>query len=127
MANTEIIAELLETTANACNCFIKSEMALNDGDVVNSQKYSKNGQVLMKALINDTFKEVEEILGENIQETNDYDYPNNMELIKSLNEIAMYLGSYMSSEEDMIRNISIKNLFKAINTAKEIYSALFEN
>ena len=44
MANTEIIAELLETTANACNCFIKSEMALNDGDVVNSQKYSKKDE-----------------------------------------------------------------------------------
>ena len=127
MEKQELIAELLETTANACNCFIKSEIALNDGDIENSQKYSKNGQILMKALINDVFVEVEEELGDNVGETNEYDYPNNMELIKSLNEIAMYLGSYMTAEDAMIKNIAIKNLFKAINTAKEIYSSLYEN
>lgn len=126
MKNSETLS-LLETSANACNCFIKSEIALNDGDIENSQKYSKNGQILMKALINDVFVEVEEELGDNVGETNEYDYPNNMELIKSLNEIAMYLGSYMTAEDAMIKNIAIKNLFKAINTAKEIYSSLYEN
>lgn len=127
MANLDIISELLETTANACNNFIQSEMKMNDGEIQDAQKFSKNGQILMKALINDCFKEVEEAIGENIQETNDYDYPNNMELIKSLNEINMALGSYLSAEEDIVKNIAVKNLFKAINTAKEIYLALYEN
>lgn len=127
MANLDIIAELLETTANACDSFIKCEMMVNDGEIQESQKYSKNGQILMKALIKDCFKEIEEIIGENIQETNDYDYPNNMELIKALNQISMYLGSYLSASEDLVKNIAIKNLFKAINTAKEIYEALYEN
>lgn len=127
MANLDIIAELLETTANACDSFIKCEMMVNDGEIQESQKYSKNGQILMKALIKDCFKEIEEVIGENIQETNDYDYPNNMELIKALNQISMYLGSYLSASEDLVKNITIKNLFKAINTAKEIYEALYEN
>lgn len=127
MANLDIIAELLETTANACDSFIKCEMMINDGEIQESQKYSKNGQILMKALIKDCFKEIEEVIGENIQETNDYDYPNNMELIKALNQISMYLGSYLSASEDLVKNIAIKNLFKAINTAKEIYEALYEN
>ncbi len=127
MANLDIIAELLETTANACDSFIKCEMMVNDGEIQESQKYSKNGQILMKALIKDCFKEIEEVIGENIQETNDYDYPNNMELIKALNQISMYLGSYLSASEDLVKNIAIKNLFKAINTAKEIYEALYEN
>ena len=127
MANLDIIAELLETTANACDSFIKCEMMVNDGEIQESQKYSKNGQILMKALIKDCFKEIEEVIGENIQETNDYDYTNNMELIKALNQISMYLGSYLSASEDLVKNIAIKNLFKAINTAKEIYEALYEN
>ena len=127
MANLDIIAELLETTANACDSFIKCEMMVNDGEIQESQKYSKNGKILMKALIKDCFKEIEEVIGENIQETNDYDYPNNMELIKALNQISMYLGSYLSASEDLVKNIAIKNLFKAINTAKEIYEALYEN
>ena len=50
-----------------------------------------------------------------------------MELIKALNQISMYLGSYLSASEDLVKNIAIKNLFKTINTAKEIYEALYEN
>lgn len=127
MEKQELIAELLETTANACNCFIKAEMKINDGDIAGSQSDTKKGQALTKALISDTFLEAEDELGENNGETNDYDYPNNMELIKSLNEICMHLGSFMSSNEDIVKNIALKNLFKAINTAKEIYSSLYEN
>ena len=127
MEKQELIAELLETTANACNCFIKAEMKINDGDIAGSQSDTKKGQALMKALISDTFLEAEEELGENNGETNDYDYPNNMELIKSLNEICMHLGSFMSSNEGIVKNIALKNLFKAINTAKEIYSSIYEN
>ena len=123
----KLLSELLETSANACDAFIKSEIALNDGDTATSQKFSKNGQTLMKALILDTFNEVEEALGENLQETFDYDYANVLELIRSLNEISMYVGAYIEAEEEVIKNIAIKNLFKAINTAKEIYLALFEN
>ena len=81
----------------------------------------------MKALILDTFNEVEEALGENLQETFDYDYANVLELIRSLNEISMYVGAYIEAEEEVIKNIAIKNLFKAIHTSKEIYLALFEN
>ena len=123
----KLLSELLETSANACDAFIKSEIALNNGDTATSQKSSKNGQTLMKALILDTFIEVEEALCENLQETFDYDYANVLELIRSLNEISMYVGAYIEAEEEVIKNIAIKNLFKAINTSKEIYLALFEN
>ena len=129
MANIQVLSELLETSASACENFIKSEMALNDGEIMESQKHSKNGQILMKALISDTFKEVEE-LGNNSLETNDYDIASNMELVKALNNISKCVGSLLSineAENDTLKNIAIKNLFKAINTAKEIYQTLFEN
>ncbi len=123
----DIIAELLEASSNACKAFIKSEMALNDGEVEDCQKFSKEGQVLIRALIKDTFKEVDE-LGENKSETNDYDYPNNFELIKSLNEISVCVGSFIASlEDENIKKISLNNLYKAINTTKEIFVSLFEN
>ena len=129
MANIQVLSELLETSASACENFIKSEMALNDGEIMESQKHSKNGQILMKALISDTFKEVEE-LGNNSLETSDYDIASNMELVKALNNISKCVGSLLSTNEaenDTLKNIAIKNLFKAINTAKEIYQTLFEN
>ena len=124
--NLDLLAELLEASAHACNCFIKGEIALNDGDVEGCQKANKEGQVLLNALIKDTFLEIEEQYGENNGATNDYDYPNNLELIKSLNEITMQVGSLLSAD-DNIKKIVIPQLYKAINTAKEIYLALFEN
>ena len=120
--------ELLETASTACNNFIKSEMSLNDGDVEKSQKYSRDGQILVKALVNDTFKEIEEEIGENDGKTNDYDYPNNFELIRFLNEISMNVGGFLAVEDDEnIKKIIEKKLLHTINTVKEIYTALYEN
>ena len=76
MKNLPLYAELLEASSNANRAFIKSEMALNDGNLEDCQKFSREGQVLVRALIKDTFIEVDE-LGENNGENNDYDYPNN--------------------------------------------------
>lgn len=124
----EELIELLEASSNACNNFIRSEMALNDGDVVGSQKFSKDGQVLVRALINDTFKEVEEDLGENDGQTNEYDYPNNFELIRALNELNMNVAGILSAEDDEnITKIVKKQLMHTINTVKEIYTSLYEN
>lgn len=128
MENLDLLAELLEASAHACNCFIKGEMALNDGNVEDCQKYNKEGQVLVNALIKDTFLEIEEEFGENNGQTNDYDYPNNLELIKALNEITMQVGALLATMEDEnIKKIVVPALYKAINTSKEIYMALFEN
>lgn len=124
----ELLSELIETTAHASNCFLKSEIALNDGDVETCQKFSKEGQNLVKTLKKDTFAEIEEEYGNNQEDVNDYDYPNNMELIKSLNEIVMSAGSLLSIEDDKkVLQIVVKSLYRAINTAKEIFAQLFEN
>ena len=126
MENLSIITELLEASSHACNCFIKGEIALNDGNVEDCQKFNKEGQVLVNALIKDTFLEIEEEFGANDGQTNDYDYPNNLELIKALNEISMQVGALLSADEN-IKKIVVPQLYKAINTSKEIYLALFEN
>lgn len=127
MEELSLYAELIEATSNANKAFIKSEIALNDGNVEDCQKYSKEGQVLMNALINDTFLEIEE-LGNNEGAVNDYDYPNNFELIKSLNEILVCVGTILASiDDENILKIAMPKLFKAMNTSKEIYKALFEN
>lgn len=127
MKNLPLYAELLEASSNANRAFIKSEMALNEGNLEDCQKFSREGQVLVRALIKDTFIEVDE-LGENNGENNDYDYPNNFELIKSLNDISVAVGACLAAQEDdSVIKIVMPSLFKAINTTKEIFLALFEN
>ncbi len=128
---SSVISELIETCGHACNAFLKAEMALNDGDLQLSQKFTKEGQVLVNALKTDTFLEMKEFFVEQINEVNDYDYPCSMELIKALNEVNMNAGSYLAVHEEengtIGKNIAIKNLLKSINTVVEIYTQMFEN
>ena len=127
MLNFELLSELLETSATACENFLKSEIALNDGDVELCQKYSKDGQQLVKTLIKDTFKEFRDEFNCNIEDVQDYDYPNNMELVVALNSISKNIGALLSSDDDKIKNLIIEKLCKSINAVIEIYLALFEN
>lgn len=122
------ILELLEGVSAANSAFIRSEIALNDGDIEASQKYSKEGQTLVKSMIKDTFQEVKEEFELDEEECNDYDYPNNLELIKALNDIAMNSALYLSSKDDEnISKIFKKKILQAINTAREIFISLYEN
>lgn len=127
MKNLELLSELLETSASACENFIISEIALNDGNVELSQKASRDGQQLLKTLIKDTFLEFKEEFDTVSTNCLDYDYPNNMELIKALNSITKNGGALLGCDDEKIVKIIAEKLQQSINTAVEIYINLFEN
>ncbi len=127
MKNLSLLSELLESSSTACELFIKSEIALNDGEIEICQKFSKEGQQLLKTLISDTFIEFNEFYDLDVQECLDYDYPNNMELIKSLTIFSKFIGGLIGSDDEKIEIMYAKNVIKSINTVKEIYIALYEN
>lgn len=124
-----VLGELIETCGHACNAFLKAEIALNDGDVESSQKFTKEGQILVDAMKKDTFLEMKELLTSNTQEVNDYDYACSMELIKALNEVNMNAGAFLSAHdiEGKGKELIEKSLSKSINTVIEIYNQMFEN
>ena len=124
MKNLSLLSELLESSSTACELFIKSEIALNDGEIEICQKFSKEGQQLLKTLISDTFIEFNEFYDLDIQECLDYDYPNNMELIKSLTILSKFIGGLIGSDDEKIEIMYAKNVIKSINTVKEKYIAL---
>ena len=127
MKNLALISELLQTSASACDNFIKSQIALEDGDVQVCQNASQKGQQLVRTLIKDSFEEFEEEFDAKTSECLDYDYPNNMELIKALNSLSVNVGGLLGSEDDKIADMFAKKIQISINTIKEIYLALFEN
>ena len=127
MKNLALISELLQTSASACDNFIKSQIALEDGDVQACQNASQKGQQLVRTLIKDTFEEFEEEYKTSISDCLDYDYPNNMELIKALNSITKNGGALLGCDDEKIVKIIAEKLQQSINTAVEIYINLFEN
>lgn len=124
----EELLELLEGVTHASNAFLKSEISLNDGEVEECQKFSKEGQTLVKSMIKDTFIEIKENFSIIDESKNEYSYPNNLELVKSLNEVSMNVALYFSSiDDENVNNIFKMKIIKAINTVIEIYKSLFEN
>ncbi len=127
MKNLALISELLQTSASACDNFIKSQIALEDGDVQACQNASQKGVQLIKAMIKDSFEEFEKEYKTSISDCLDYDYPNNMELIKALNSLSVNVGGLLGSEDDKIADMFAKKIQISINTIKEIYLSLFAN
>lgn len=127
MKDVALISEILQTSATACEHFIKSQIALEDGDVQSCQIESQKGQQLIKSLLHDTFKEFQEEYKINSCEILDYDYPNNMELVKALNSLSINIGGLLESDDEKITHLFAKKVQISINTIEEIYLALFEN
>lgn len=130
MEEIKLLAEIIEQCGQAGKYLSASEIAMNDGDIAECQKQSKKAQELLKTMVRDVFKEFEDEYGDIGFKTNDYDYPNNMELIKALNELVYNLGVLVGLIIEKMDNIKanvINQTKVGIATVNEIYLALYEN
>lgn len=130
MEQIKLLAEIIEQCGQAGKYLTASEIAMNDGDIAECQKQSKKAQELLKTMVRDVFKEFEEEYGDLGNQTNDYDYPNNLELIKALNELIYNLGvlvGLLVEKMDSIKASVVAQTKVCIATVNEIYLALYEN
>ena len=130
MEKIKLLSEIIEQAGQASKFLTASEIAMNDGDIAECQKQSKKAQELLKTMVRDVFVEFEEEYGELGNQTNDYDYPNNLELIKALNDLTYNLGVLIGLILEKMDSIIAGVVGKckvSISTVKEIYLALYEN
>ena len=124
------LCELIEICGEASSHFVKSEIYMNEGSIAECQQESKQGQALVNTLLKDSFVEVKSELVAT-SDTNTYDYPNVLELIKALNETcsnaARLLGLEFDAVGNSVRDIIAKKLVISINTVTEIFTALYLN
>ena len=127
----KILYELLQNTSFILKNLVNSEIAMNDGEIADCQKFNKEAQTLLSASIKDTFEEFVEMAGTETDEVNDYDIPNNFELIRQLNQVQCDLAITFDLINDNLSDEIIKsNLKKSVvnlNTIKEIYEAIYLN
>ena len=125
----EILYEVIEHSGEVARRFVDAEIALGDGDLSASQAATKQGQIVFKSVKKDSFAEILEEIGGNVA-TLEYDYPNNMELIKALSIASSTAGSLLAALDESdaaVQNVLKKKLASAVNTAIEIYDVLYEN
>ena len=127
----KILYELLQNTSFILKNLVNSEIAMNDGEIADCQKFNKESQTLLSASIKDTFEEFVEMAGTETDEVNDYDIPNNFELIRQLNQVQCDLAITFDLINDNLSDEIIKSNLKKIvvnlNTIKEIYEAIYLN
>ena len=130
MEKIKLLAEIIEQAGHSAKSLTLSEIAMNDGDIAECQKQSKHAQELLATMVRDVFEEFEQEYGELGDQTNDYDYPNNLELVKALNDLTYNLGILIGLMLENMNNLLVGVVNKtkvSIATVKEIYLALYEN
>lgn len=127
----EVLIELLQNASHVAKLIISSEIAMNDGEIVSSQKYTKEAQSTLKTMVVDVFCEIEENFGVSYNESNDYDTASMLELAKALTaasyDASVLLGLEGEQKNDALEGVIKKQLSKDIATIIEIYNAIFNN
>lgn len=126
-----LLTELISHSAHVGKLLISSEIAMNDGNLQESMKYTKEAQGLLKTMKNDVFEEFNESF--NIQNANSYDYdiPTPLELAKCLFSLQFNCGSLMSllseNKSGTLANNLTNQIASDIATILEIYTAIYDN
>ena len=132
--NKEYLKTLCEATQSAghlSKILVSGEQAMNDGELALCQKYTKEAQVLLSSMINDTFEELTEKFTNKTQDVNDYDIPTTLELLKQISLLIYHSGMIMDLLVDEQSNSILTNfenqLQKTINTIIEINNSIYNN
>lgn len=126
-----LLTELVSHSAHVGKLLISSEIAMNDGNLQESMKYTKEAQGLLKTMKSDVFEEFN--VAFNIQNVNSYDYdiPTPLELSKCLFSLQFNCGSLMSllseNKTGTLANNLTNQIASDIATILEIYTAIYDN
>lgn len=128
----DTLNELLQTSAHACKLLLSSEIAINDGEIADCQKYTKEAQDLVLFLTKDTFLEFEEKFETtDIKDISNYDIPSTLVLAKTLTNLQFNIGILLSFNDETqsgtLEKTTINNIQKDINTIKKLYNELYNN
>lgn len=127
----DVLCELLSVSSHLCSLLVGSEIAMNDGDISQSQNFTKQAQNLMQVVIGDTFAEYEENFETKNDQVCDYDIPTVLELSRQCSQICYHASTLCQllhqQKQDVVFENTANLVAKHINTAKQIYSQLFEN
>lgn len=132
MENTKIklLYEIIEHSSMLNNMLVSAEIAMNDGNLLDTQKYTKNAQNFLKTMTQDTLKEFSQVFEIDSNETNSFDIPSNLEISKSISSlnynISVLLGLILDNQNGLIDNC-LNKIAKDINTIVSLYNCLYAN
>lgn len=129
-AKIKLLYEIIEHSSMLNNMLVSAEIAMNDGNLLDTQKYTKNAQNFLKTMTQDTLKEFFQVFEIDSNETNSFDIPSNLEISKSISSlnynISVLLGLILDNQNRLIDNC-LNKIAKDINTIVSLYNCLYAN
>ena len=127
----KLLYEIIEHSSMLNKILISAEIAMNDGNLLETQKQTKTAQELLKTMTKDTLKEFFDVFNIETKETNSFDIPSNLAIsqnISSLNyNIGICLGLVLEKQSESIISKTLVKIAKDINTIVLLYNSLYAN
>lgn len=128
----EELNELLEQSSNTMLYLINSQIALENGEIADSQKNNILAKNLISVMIKDSMQEVEENLSTINEDIYEYDIANTYELMRYLTLMQISISMCICNEIEDVKeqntiNIVNNKLIKNINTVKKLYYEIYCN
>ncbi len=127
----EILYEMVEQVGHVSKLLVSSEIALNDGELADSQKATMEAKNCLATMVGDVFEEFATECRTTIEETNDYDIPTVLELVRQLCDLeynaGVMLGLTIDNQSESLYKTVQNKVQKCINTVVEIYNAIYNN
>ena len=122
------LCELIENASEASKFLIQSEVALNDGELAQSQKSTMSAINILNTLKDDVFEEVAEEFELDLTQKQDVE-PSSLNLAYYLTDVCHCGGVLLSmineGIEERVTEIAKTKLAKAIATSIELFETLY--
>lgn len=127
---TKLLLETIELATALEKSIVCSEIAMNNGEIMGCQKYTKEATKYLDTMSKDVFKEFFDIFEISSTETIDTPIPSALEICKLTSDmchnIAFLLEMDLEGSNTASNSILLK-IAKDINTILELYRILYAN
>ena len=127
----EKLGELIENCGHSSRLLIKAESCLKNGDLQNTQKYTKEASQFVSVMKNDVFLEIAEAFEMQTEECAEIEDIDTLEMCKHICDITYHAGVLLGLTQENfdsgICNQVKKTILQHINAVNKLYAAIFAN
>lgn len=127
---TKLLLETIELATALEKSIVCSEIAMNNGEIMDCQKYTKEATKYLDTMSKDVFKEFFDIFEISSTETIATPIPSALEICKLTSDMCHNISFLLEMElegSNTASNSTLLKIAKDINTILELYRILYAN
>lgn len=126
----KLLLEIIELATALEKSIICCEIAMNNGEIMNCQKYTKEASKYLKTMSKDVFREFFDIFDISTTETFEIPTPSALEICRLTSDMCHNIAFLLEMDlegSNTASNTTVLKIAKYINTILDLYRALYAN